>query len=273
MKRGKTFAMMDIASYAMQTGCKVWFISLEMTKNQVVRRLWQQWSGSIATQEEDIVEPRFEDGNIILEEKHVHQLSPRNMMRIRNKLQTNMRTSGFKVFSYPKNTFKVSDLRILIENSVSYNNELPDFITIDYASIMQPEMNKDKRFELDQIWADLSALAEEYNIHILTASQTNKAGFTRDIQQGDSAEANSITAHVAKMFALNQNPTNKRQHVMRYAMMFNRHSDFDTDKQVVVLQNLACGKSMIDSMWMENVKNLWKEDKKKESDEDGRNFG
>ena len=75
------------------------------------------------------------------------------------------------------------------------------------------------------------------------------------------------------MFALNQNPTNKRQHVMRYAMMFYRHQDFDTDRQVVVLQNLACGKSMIDSMWMENVKNLWKEEKKKESDEDGRNFG
>ena len=128
-------------------------------------------------------------------------------------------------------------MRILIENSIAYNNELPDFITIDYASIMQPEANKDKRFELDQIWADLSAIAEEYNIHILTASQTNKAGFTRDIQQGDSAEANSITAHVAKMFALNQNPTNKRQHVMRYAMMFNRHQDFDTDRQVVVLQN------------------------------------
>ena len=70
-------------------------------------------------------------------------------------------------------------------------------------------------------------------------------------------------AHVAKMFALNQNPTNKRQHVMRYAMMFNRHQDFDTDRQVVVL-HLACGKVDDDSMWMENVKNLWKEEKKKE---------
>ena len=39
-----------------------------------------------------------------LEPKHVYKLSARNMMRIRNKLQTNMRTSGFKVFSYPKNT-------------------------------------------------------------------------------------------------------------------------------------------------------------------------
>ena len=113
MKRGKTFAMMDIASTAMQTGCKVWFISLEMTKNQVIRRLWQQWTGSIASDEEDIIEPRFENGNIILEPKHVYKLSARNMMRIRNKLQTNMRTSGFKVFSYPKNTFKVSGLENL----------------------------------------------------------------------------------------------------------------------------------------------------------------
>lgn len=271
MKRGKTYSMMDIASFAMQTGHKVWFISLEMTKNQVIRRLWQQWSGSVANREEEIVEPRFDNGNIILETKKVKKMSSRNMMRIREKLRTNMKTSGFKVFSYPQNTFKVSDLKILIENSITYNNELPDFIAIDYASIMQPQFNKDKRFQLDQIWSDLSSLAVEYNIHILTASQTNKAGFTRDIQQGDSAEANSITAHVSKMFALNQTPANKRQHVMRYAIMFNRHSDFDVDKQVVVLQNLACGKSMLDSMWKSEVNDLW-EDERSSNEDNSRNY-
>ena len=116
-------------------------------------------------------------------------------------------------------------------------------------SIMSPERHTDKRFELDQIWADLSSLALEFNIHILTASQSNKGTFTRDIEQGDTSEASSITAHVALMWGINQTPENKRQSCSRYVCMFARHKEFIQDEQVVVLQNLSCAKSMMDSRY------------------------
>jgi intein/homing endonuclease len=59
-----SFMLMETATYAMQMGYKVWFISLEMTRNQVVRRMWQQWMDSVA-EEQTVTIPYFdEQGNI-----------------------------------------------------------------------------------------------------------------------------------------------------------------------------------------------------------------
>ena len=241
-KRGKSFGLMETASYAMHMGLKVWFVSLEMTRNQVVRRMWQQWTDSVS-KEQEITLPYFDEhNNICLNKEYRYPIDTEQMTKLRKKFRAHMRTSGFKIYYYPKYTFKVSDLKILIENSLLYKNELPDIIVIDYASIMAPERHADKRFELDQIWADLSSLALEFNIHIMSASQTNKATFGRDVEQGDTSEANSITSHVALMYAMNQTVSNKRQSCVRYACMFARHKEFLTDEQVVVLQNLSCGK-------------------------------
>ena len=137
-----------------------------------------------------------------------------------------------------------------------YKGEIPDVIVVDYASIMCPERHGEKRFELDQIWADLSAIAVEFNIHVLSASQTGRATLSRDVQQGDTSEANSITSHVSLMFALNQTSDDKSQSCLRYSCMFARHKEFLTTEQVVVLQNLSCGKAMIDNRYVNKVKNL-----------------
>lgn len=251
-----TWQLMEIASHAMQTGLKVWFISLEMTRNQIIRRLWQQWTDSVAS-EQEVTIPYF-DRNHDIQERYERRkpIDTNEMTKLRRKFRQHMKTSKFQVFYYPKNVFKVSTLKTLLENSFLYKNELPDIVVIDYASIMAPEKRSDKRFELDQIWSDLSSIATEFNIHVLTASQANKATFKRDIEQGDSAEANSITAHVALMFALNQSTENKSQSCIRIANMFARHKGFTPEEQVVVLQNLACGKAMIDSRYEKKVRNL-----------------
>lgn len=255
-KRGKTWMLMEIATHAMQTGHKVWFISLEMTRNQITRRLWQQWTDSV-TEEQEITIPYFDRNNDIKERYENRKPVDTNEMTVlRRKFRQHMKTSKFQVFYYPQNSFKVSTLRTLLENSFLYKNELPDIVVIDYASIMAPEKRADKRFELDQIWGDLASIATEFNIHICTATQANRATFKRDIEQGDSAEANAITAHVSLMFALNQTTENKSQHCMRIANMFARHKGFITDEQVVVLQNLACGKAMLDSRYEKKVGNL-----------------
>jgi hypothetical protein len=255
-KRGKSFMLMETATYAMQMGLKVWFISLEMTRNQVVRRMWQQWMDSVA-EPQTVTIPYFdEEGNICERYEEREPVPTEEMVKMRRKFRNNLRDAGFKIYYYPKNNFKVTDLKILLENQMLYHNEIPDMVVIDYASIMAPERHADKRFELDQIWADLSSVALQFNIHIMTASQANKNTFGRDIEQGDSAEANSITAHVALMFALNQTPENKRQHCMRVATMFARHKEFQTDDQVVLLQNLSCAKGMMEARMVKDVPNL-----------------
>lgn len=255
-KRGKTWGMMEIATHAMQTGLKVWFVSLEMTRNQVIRRMWQQWTDSVL-EEKEVTIPFFDrDDNIRLRTEYRKPMSVDDMRILRKKFRLAMKKSQFNVYSYPKHTFKVSDLRTLLENSMMYKGEIPDVVVVDYASIMCPERHGEKRFELDQIWADLSAIAVEFNIHVLSASQTGRATLSRDVQQGDTSEANSITSHVSLMFALNQTSDDKSQSCLRYSCMFARHKEFLTTEQVVVLQNLSCGKAMIDNRYVNKVKNL-----------------
>lgn len=265
-KRGKTWAMMEIASHAMQSGKKVWFISLEMTRNQIIRRMWQQWTDSVL-EEQEVTIPFFDrDGNIRTKTEKRKPMEVKEMTKLRSKFRLAMKQSQFSVYSYPKHTFKVSDLKTLLENSMMYKGEIPDMIVIDYASIMCPERHGEKRFELDQIWADLSAIAVEFNIHVLSASQTGRATLSRDVQQGDTSEAQSITSHVALMFALNQDENDKAQSCIRYSCMFARHKGFLTTDQVVVLQNLACGKAMMDNLYEKYVPNLKSKDRKNKED-------
>lgn len=248
----------------MFSGLKVWYLSFEMTQNQTIRRIWQQWMNK-PQKEGDYDIPSFDEyGNITLENKHIKAIDIDDAIKMRKAFKKQLKTSKFKIFAYPKNSFKVSQLRSLIENSILYNNDLPDLIVLDYADIMCPDKSGEKRHELDQIWGDLSAICEEFNIHILTGSQTNRNALSRDIEQGDLAEAQAKSAHVAKMFALNQTNENKEQHLIRYAVMYNRHTEFLTNKQVGVLQNLACGKSMIDSRYVKDIKNIKKSEKKEE---------
>lgn len=263
-KRGKSWCMIDIAGYAMQMGLNVWCFSFEMTQNQIIRRIWQQWLNKPRRQGEHAV-PYFDEyDNIQSEMQPFEGIDVKEALKMRRLFKSQMRDSRFKIFAYPKNSFKVSKLKLMIENSILYDNELPDLIVLDYADIMCPERHGEKRHELDQIWGDLSAICEQYNIHILTGSQTNRATLTRDIEQSDLAEAQAKSAHVSKMFALNQTNANKEQHLIRYATMFNRHDEFLTNKQVGVLQNLACGKSMIDSRWVRDIKNIKKEERKED---------
>ena len=260
-KRGKTFSMIDIATYAMQVGCKVWYLSFEMTKNQTIRRIWQQWMNA-PRRDVELDVPYFDDYNNIQSKKEsFSEISIDKAKKTRRAMKRQLKKSKFQIFAYPKNTFRVSKLKMMIENSILYHNEIPDIIVLDYADIMLPERHGEKRHELDQIWGDLSAICEQYNIHILTGSQTGRATLSRDIEQSDLAEAQSKSAHVAKMFALNQTNENKEQHLIRYAMMYNRHDEFLTNKQVGVLQNLSCGKAMIDSRWVSEIKNIKKAEK------------
>lgn len=275
-KKGKSTYMTEIATSAMKMGLKVWYFSLEMTKNQLIRRFYQNWCGcpiaeDMADSDKEIeVEIPFFDrrNNIRVRTEMMKGLDSAKLDHVRERMLKTYRTY-LKVFTYPRNTFKVSDLKALLENSQLYEDDIPDLVVVDYADIMSPESSYGElRHRLDQIWGDLASLAVEFNIHILTASQANKQAFSRDVEQSDSAEANNKIAHVAKYFALNQNNTNKKQHVMRIAMMADRHREFITDRQVVVLQNPSIGKGIIDSRWAEQIPNLEVEEKKK--DEFGR---
>lgn len=255
-KRGKSYMLADISTLAVRKRLRVWHITLEMTKNQVIRRFFQNWSNKPSITKE-IEIPFFDSrNNIRFEKKTIESPTLDELEELQSSLGTDA-SNYLKIFSYPRNTFRCSDLKTMLENALLYDNDIPDLVVVDYADIMESNLkNGELRHKLDQIWGDLASIANQFNIHILTASQANKQTFNRDIEQGDSAEANAKIAHISKYFAINQTLENKKQSCVRIAVMADRHSEFLQDKQAVVLQNLSCGKALLDSRWIEEVPNL-----------------
>lgn len=125
---------------------------------------------------------------------------------------------------------------------------IPDIIITDYADIMRPENTKEQiRHQLDRLWKEHKALANEMACLVVTATQTNKLTFKRTAQQGDLSEDIRKLAHVDAMAVINQTRDEKLARMLRVAMLALRDEDFDILTQCVVLSQLGIGRFHIDS--------------------------
>lgn len=58
----------------------------------------------------------------------------------------------------------------------------PDLIIVDYGDLLRPNRsNSEKRHELESIYEELRAIAQENNCSIWTASQTNRSGLNAEV--------------------------------------------------------------------------------------------
>lgn len=86
-----------------------------------------------------------------------------------------------KIKSYPTSTATVLTLRAHIDK-LSLSGFKPDLILVDYADIMRSTRHFDElRHELKLIYEELRALAQDLNVAIWTASQSNKEGVNSDV--------------------------------------------------------------------------------------------
>jgi hypothetical protein len=57
-----------------------------------------------------------------------------------------------------------------------------DLVLVDYGDLLRPNVaRKEKRHELETIYEDLRAIAQEYKVPLYTASQTNRAGLNAEV--------------------------------------------------------------------------------------------
>jgi replicative DNA helicase len=58
----------------------------------------------------------------------------------------------------------------------------PDLIIVDYGDLLRPKTaNREKRMELESIYEELRAIAQEFTCPIWTASQTNRSGLNAEV--------------------------------------------------------------------------------------------
>ena len=178
----------------------------------------------------------------------------RDAMKQRNTARTikgirNMVGNNFRFQSYPAFSANLSQIRADMEELEYTEDFIPDVIVIDYPDILAPEDNRvTGRERIDETWKTLKNIAETRHCLMVVASQTNRGSFDkRNVVQTDAAEDIRKLAHVDAAIALNQLPNEKREGVMRIALIAERDGDFDQFLDCMVLQQLALGQTSLDS--------------------------
>lgn len=82
---------------------------------------------------------------------------------------------------YPTKTASANTLRAHLEKLKKRNKKI-DMIIVDYADLLKSCIHhKEKRNELESIYENLRAIAQEYKCPVWTASQTNRTGLNAEV--------------------------------------------------------------------------------------------
>ena len=248
--RGKTWWLMESGVRAMLKGLKVLFISMEMTQNQMIRRFYQNILGETKDKpSEPILIPYLDESNEVCfkhtEKKGVSIAAASKKAKAIDKM---IKSGQFKLICFPANSASVSDIKLHLDNMEHYDDFVPDVIISDYADITAPDYHiADHRQKIDNVWLGYRGLAQEKHCCVITATHTNKATFSRDIEQGDATEDIRKMNHVTCMIGLNQKVEDKENGIMRLKILKQRHEGFSLKSEVVVLYQFAIGKPYLNS--------------------------
>jgi replicative DNA helicase len=152
-KRGKTMAIWDIGKRWALMGYNVLGITCEVSTEILSDRLDSNISGIPMSDME----------------KHI--------IDVKRKVQEKQAKAGlYKMHEYPSNTLRPDDVDKLVEDYRS-QGIIFDAIVVDYLDIMAPNRwVTDTIANSKSIWLDMRAIAQKYDLAMLSATQTNRAG-------------------------------------------------------------------------------------------------
>ena len=109
---------------------------------------------------------------------------------------------------YPTASANATHFRSLIDELKMKKNFVPDIIYVDYLNIASSSRVRmgnsiNSYTYVKSIAEELRGLAVEYNIPVMTATQTNRTGFVNsDIDLGDTSESFGLPMTADMMFAI-----------------------------------------------------------------------
>ncbi len=152
---GKSMVLAHLGAQAVKAGKNVVHYTLELSESVTGQRYDSCISGvplsALFHQKDEVLEAISDlDGSLIIKE-------------------------------YPTKTASTNTLRSHLEKLKKRNHKI-DMILVDYADLLKPVTNfKEKRNELESIYENLRAIAQEYKCPLWTASQTNRTGLNAEV--------------------------------------------------------------------------------------------
>jgi hypothetical protein len=250
MKGKKSWWLCWLGREALKRGLKVLFVSHELGAEEIERRFDMMFSGLVSRETYENV--RFvgygADGQEVHSEVRTVGALPDNIDQVMKARRVIKSYGGNLIIKkYPMATCSIGELERLLDHFEAFNNFVPDVLINDYPTIMRlPRSQDELRHQLNQAYMHHKRIADERNLLVITAAQTNKQGLEKAfISRKDIGEDQRILANVDLIVAVSQTDTMEEGNQMRVSIMAAR-SDKD-HLHCMVSNNIAIGQVVVDS--------------------------
>lgn len=251
-KAGKSFFMQYLATEAVKQGLNVVFVSMEMTREEVIQRMWRMLYGSKSG---IIPEGIYEGAKIVSngDGKYTSELMnfkvcPNVGMSVlelqKQSKALNQHKGDLRIIAYPAFGASVSDITDRVEELVK-DNFVADVVIIDYADITKPiGGGSEVRNQLDAIWKHLRGFAMKFHCLMITASQTNRSALgSSQVGAQSIAEDFRKIAHCTTFVSMEQTRVMREKHLMRIRNIAVRNDN--VEETCVFPQCLGLGQFML----------------------------
>lgn len=168
-KKGKSTAMINFGINARAAGYNVIYVTLELSAKIISERM-----------DSNISQMRMME---LVD--HAHTVDERVKAFCDGLKRADGSKSCFIIHEFPPSSFTTRDLHRLIERYKAKGKQF-DLVIVDYADIMAPERYTDSATENSKsVYVNLRSIAMEENIAVLTATQTNRSGFTTAVARAE----------------------------------------------------------------------------------------
>lgn len=216
---GKSLFMCHYAASVLMQGKNVLYITLEMAEERIAERI-----------DANLLNTTMEELGKI--DKDIYETRVAKLIK---------KTTGkLIVKEYPTSSAHAGHFKALLEELKVKRNFIPDAIVIDYLNICSSSRMKhgagvNSYTYIKSIAEELRGLAVEYNVPILSATQTTRGGYDNtDVDLTDTSESFGLPATVDFMFALISTEELENLNQIMVKQLKNRYNDPSYYKRFVI---------------------------------------
>jgi hypothetical protein len=216
---GKSLFMCHCAAANLLHGLNVLYITMEMAEEKIAERI-----------DSNLLDVTLDELKILPRDSY-----EKKMARLREKA-----TGKLIIKEYPTACAGSANFRHLINELRLKKNFTPDIIYIDYLNIclssrIKNGANVNSYTLVKAIAEELRGLAVEYNVPIVSATQTTRSGYSNsDVGLEDTSESFGLPATADFMFALITSEDLEQEGHIMVKQLKNRYSDPGTHRRFVV---------------------------------------
>lgn len=266
-KTGKTYWLLWLALRALRARLKVVMFELEMTKNQVNRRMSVSISGISDRRkycDNKHIPKRFsEDGEAVKSlpadmKVEYEDGEPYEPLDWRKALECNTRfyerfhlkkDRNWRLITAPARSINIRQIDAELERLQKEEEFVPDVVLIDYMDILAAENPREQERErINSNWVAAKALCNKWHVFLASVTQSDSPAYNTDLQtRSNFSEDHRKYAHTNGTLGLTQTPDDKRAGIAKLNWLVLREGDFNERDVCYVLQCLKKGRFCIDS--------------------------